>query len=91
MKRTDERFIKAMERLFTDQQPVEVTMSKHQLWCLITAVQLACRHPHFNGPTRDIVEKTAKDMAAPIVANDNDLKMLLEMGWNPQFDEVRKS
>jgi hypothetical protein len=32
------------------------------LWCLLSAVQLACRHPEFKGPTREIAEALAREI-----------------------------
>lgn len=90
MKRSDQKFILALERLFNDQQRVQADMSKGELWSLLSAVQLACRHPRFTGPTREIVERAARQLGAVLVANDQDLRMLFEMGWNPQFDDVHK-
>lgn len=84
-----EKFVAAVERLFKDEQPVELTISKQQLWCLITAVQLACRHPLFTGPTRKIVDEVVNKIAAPLVANDPDLRLLYQMGCDPRFDEKR--
>lgn len=89
MKRTDQKFLDAVERLFKDEQPVQLEMTKQQVWCMLTAVQLACRHPYFNGPTRQIVEEVSRKIGDALSANDPDLKMLFAMGWDKQFDEVR--
>lgn len=87
MKRDQQKFLAAITRLFEDQQPLHIETSKQQMWCLLTAVQLACRHPKFNGPTRKIVEPLARQIGVALVANDTDLKMLFEMGWREEFDE----
>lgn len=57
------------------------------LWCLLSAVQLACRHPEFTGPTREIAEALARD-----IFNEMDLSPTLRevarRGWEPEYDEV---
>lgn len=87
MKRDQQKFIDALLRLSQDKQRVEINVGKYELWCLLTAIQLACRHPKFIGPTREVVEPLARDFGNAIAANDSDLRMLFEMGWNPEFDE----
>lgn len=87
MTRDQSKFTAAMERLFKDPQPVQIQISKQELWCFLCAIQLACRHPRFNGPTRKITEATARQLGAVLIANDPDLKMLFEMGWQEQFDD----
>lgn len=82
------KILDAIARLFQDKQPVQVEMTKMQLWQIICTIQLACRHPHFQGPTRVEVEGFARQMGNILSANDRDLKMLLEMGWDPKYDEV---
>jgi hypothetical protein len=57
-----------------------------QLWSVLSAVQLACRHPGFNGPTRKIVEEVARRIQN-LVASDGALAVIAERGWNPKFDE----
>lgn len=77
----------AMIRLFQDKQPVRIEFTKQQLWMILATIQLACRHPKFNCPTRQAVEEWAREVGAAIVSNDQDLRMLFEMGWNKQFDK----
>ncbi len=91
MTQPDQKFLQAIERLCKDKQPVQVEMSKHELWCILSTIQLACRHPHFDGPTRKIVEQIARQLGKVIVANDTDLRMLFEMGWQSKFDEPQKA
>lgn len=81
------KMLEALKRLGEDPQAVQVQVSKFQLWCLLSAVQLACRHPKYTGPSRPIVEQTARAMAEPLLANDPELRLLWEMGWQKRFDE----
>ena len=83
----DLKFQAAIARLADDKQPILCEIGKFELWCLLSAVQLACRHPKFNGPSRSIIEQAARQLGGAITANDNDLRVLFEMGWHNKFDE----
>lgn len=55
------------------------------MWCLLGAVQLACRHPEFNGPTRKIAEELARTIydgmdVSPV------MREVARRGWDTQFD-----
>lgn len=80
------QFLASMERLSADPQAVRLDIPKVLAFQLISVVQLACRHPGFDGPTRANVEPLMRDLGRAISANDPDLRMLIEMGWQKQFD-----
>jgi len=77
----------ALVELFKDPQPVQFEISKTLAWQLCSVIQLACRHPNFNGPTRKETELFAREVLQALCANNNDLRQLAEMGWHKQFDE----
>jgi len=79
---------KAFVELCNDPQPVHLEISKALTWQLCSAIQLACRHPSFNGPTRKSTEEFAREVLQALCANNNDLRQLAEMGWHKQFDVV---
>lgn len=58
------------------------------LWCLLSAVQLACRHPEFTGPTREIAEALAR-----VIFDEMDItpamREVARRGWDPEYDEVK--
>lgn len=81
-----ERFLAAIGRLAQDPQPVRLELSKFDLWCLLSTVQLACRHPRFTGPSRDVVERIARRIGAALTANDADLRLCFAAGWEKSFD-----
>lgn len=64
-----------------------IQMSVADSICLIATVQLACRHPEFNGPTRQVSELMARDMIATLMAISPGFA-LLDAGWDPQHDTV---
>lgn len=53
---------------------------------LLSVLQLACRHPQFQGPTRAAAEKFARLMQQQISVTKN-LTAIAEAGWRPEFDE----
>lgn len=57
-----------------------------QAWSLMSTIQLACRHPKFTGPTRDIVKDIARAIQTEL-ANNLVLSKVAEMGWCPDYDE----
>jgi hypothetical protein len=88
-----QRAIQALERLFNDPASLLLELSPGELFCLIAAAQLACRHPHFRGVTRQMAEETARGLAGALLAHaaqDPDLALLLEQGWNSAFDEPQE-
>jgi len=78
----------ALVELFKDPQPVQFEISKTLAWQLCSVIQLACRHPNFNGPTRKSTESFAREVFQALCANNNDLRQVAEMGWHKQFDEI---
>jgi hypothetical protein len=80
--------IKSDFRKLTQGPNLTVELSPFEAWCLMATVQLACRHPEFNGPTRQIAEKTARRLQA-MVATTPPLQMLAERGWDPNYDEPK--
>jgi hypothetical protein len=56
-----------------------------QAWCLLSSIQLACRHPKFTGPTRQVAEQIGR-LLQDAVAPSGALAQLAEAGWNPDFD-----
>lgn len=88
----EEKFLAALKRLEADPQPVSVEMAKSSLWLMLSAVQLACRHPAAKtSKTLQAAKSIASSIMRDISANDADLRMLAEMGWEEQFDEVKPS
>lgn len=86
MSAQDERFLAALKRMAMDPQPVQIELRKTDLWCLLATVQMACRNPNFQGPTRVLVERLARRLAQPLTANDADLRLLFAAGWQETFD-----
>ena len=67
-----------------ERSPLEIHLDRFQLLCVIGAVQLACRHPLYTGPTRKVVEGFVQQVsvAFPPAAQD-----LIAKGWDPSWDQ----
>jgi hypothetical protein len=72
------------DKLFEATLPLEI--NGVEAICIIGAIQLATRHPKFNGPSREIAEKFARDLQAAVVEKFPSAAMTLHMGWDQNFD-----
>lgn len=87
---TPDPMVQAVFRYCSDPKPAVLKITRLQLYSLVSTVQLACRHPQFLGPTREIVEEWARFVGGQISANDPQLRLAIEMGWQPAFDDKPK-
>ena len=76
----------AVEFAKIKQQPVILQLGGWEAWALLGQIQLACRHPENNGPTRQVAEQIARQLQAA-VATTPALAAMAEMGWNPDYDQ----
>jgi hypothetical protein len=70
-----------------DEDMIQVNISVKQAWLLVSAIQLAVRHPELHEPTVTALTETARQFQAAVVAVHPDLDTLAEMGWNPIYDQ----
>jgi len=61
-------------------EPLTLMFCPLDMWCLVAAIQLASRHPEFQGPIRQIVVDIAKILQARLSVTPA-LRALLEAGW----------
>jgi hypothetical protein len=79
----------AMEiaRLRSQSMTIPVFLEPAAAMSLVGALQLACRHPHFSGPTRALmVEIIDKIQQTFVEANASALVELIQRGWDPEHD-----
>jgi hypothetical protein len=88
MNKVPPNFSEAIRRLMEDEQPVLLQITKIDAFQVCTGIQLACRHPAFQGPTRKASEAFARTLLQELTANDNDLRQMAAMGWHKEFDHV---
>lgn len=67
-------------------QPVNIESDALVMWCVASAIQLACRHPNFNGPVRHYAELFGHQIFEQI-AKTPALQEVAEKGWNSEYDE----
>lgn len=80
-----DQFHEEFKRLLGSHPGLEFRLTAMQAWCLFATIQLACRHPQFVGPTRQIVEEIARQVQSEI-ATTPALEALAEKGWDPNYD-----
>ena len=54
--------------------------------CIISQIQLACRHPGNTGISRQTGEAFARELQQQLSELVPDWSVVLEMGWNPDYD-----
>jgi len=64
---------------------IELRLDAMQGWAIFSAIQLACRHPLFQGPTRQMVEAIARRLQE-VVAQTPALKAIAEMRCPAKYD-----
>jgi hypothetical protein len=79
-------FMRELAALRDDETPLYMEVTRWQLWCLMSAVQLASRHPQ--GRESEIIQ-TAMAIAReiqPMAAPSAVLAQIAEQGWHEQHD-----
>jgi hypothetical protein len=80
----------AILRLHQDPNPLTVQSTRMQFYSVVAGIQLASRHPGFNGPTAQVAVHWAREISEALAANDPDLRLLLAMGWQQEYDAPLK-
>ena len=70
-----------------DNQPIVINTDIVTSICVIAAIQLACRHPSYIGTSRSIAERFARKVQANVSQVVPSVAVIMEMGWDPQYDE----
>jgi hypothetical protein len=73
------------ESLFAMQQPVSLEIDVNFAVQLISAVQLACRHPSFKGKVRDSVEAFTRELQEPVSLTPR-IRLMIDAGWDQTMD-----
>ena len=83
----EERLMAALRRLANAKEPIVVRFpEKFQLWALLSQVQLALRHPINKGSSK-LVRALIEQLAEPLWANEPDLRLLWQMGFEVDDDD----
>lgn len=82
----EETFYDVARRVLSDRRPLDCQIDVADAWTLVSALQLATRHPGISGEMRDAIEYVARQFQNAIVDEHPDAGPVLEMGWNPALD-----
>lgn len=74
--------------MFENEEPITLVMSQPAAWMLMSALQLALRHPHFPAKIRPTVEVQARWLQGQC-ATTPALADVAEKGWDAEFDVPR--
>jgi hypothetical protein len=82
----------AVADMMADRRLLPIVTDRWHAYCLVMAVQLACRHPRFDGGTRRVAEAMARKILDHVLDPNGDgtvnpdLLELSRAGWNPNCD-----
>ena len=78
------RFIEATQASMGDQEPVVCTLKARQIWLLVSALQLATRHPQV--PNREEIIFLGRQFQVALTEHNPVVREVLEMGWDQRYD-----
>jgi len=81
-----EEAMRVTAEVMQDETPLTVTISIKEAWLLVSALQLACRHPGLSGFMHRALKKIALQFQQAITERHPEARVPFEMGWNPAFD-----
>jgi hypothetical protein len=64
-------------------RPLNIEIGYMEMVCLIGAIQLACRHPGYTGPSRDVTEQIVRQIIEQFPPLT---RAILKEGWDPAHD-----
>lgn len=83
----NDQYMRIARRVMRDETPLNLTITISNAWILVSALQLATRHPVMGQPLRQHLEHIARQLQAAIVERHPEAEALLEMGWQPEHDQ----
>lgn len=88
MSETDlfEQFAVAYKELEESEKSLMFFLKPVHAWALLSAVQLASKHPGFSGPTCKLAREIAIEMQQ-MLFHEGVLGEVARRGWNPDFDK----
>ncbi len=83
----EQRFMEITRRVMSDETPLVTHILIKEAWLLVSALQLATRHPGISPYLRDALIDIARQFQGAIVAIHPEAEEPLNMGWDPQHDQ----
>lgn len=83
----EKQFMEIGTKLAVDPTTIELQMDMLNGWVLVSALQLATRHPEMSGVMKQMLTKLGRGIQGRIAEKYPDAGKLLEKGWHKQFDK----
>lgn len=80
-----ERFRTGFQSLMS-RGPTLIRVTPLELFCVLCQVQLAARHPHNQGPSRELAERTTREWERALGTLFPTLRRYFAAGWDPSQD-----
>jgi hypothetical protein len=87
---SEEKFMRITAAVMSDETPLAVQINIKEAWLLISALQLAIRHPGLSPVMKQTLKKIARDFQQPITQRHPETARLFEMGWHPAYDREKE-
>lgn len=84
----DQQATEIVRECMTDERALTINMTIKDAWLLISAIQLATRHPELSGYMKDSLFSSARLFQVEVEAVHPKAHDLIEMGWNIEYDGV---
>ena len=81
-----QRFMRIATVVMQDERPLPVEINIKEAWFLVSALQLATRHPAMESRQKRHITEIGRQFQNAIVAAHPEAQELLEAGWHSQFD-----
>jgi hypothetical protein len=82
--RSAEFDVQTMVESLRHMQPLSLDLDPAVAFQLVSTIQLACRHPNFDGPTRETIEELARSISY----FPAELQPVIAAGWDPEHDVI---
>lgn len=80
------RFMRAALPAMQDTTPLQVEITVADAWFLVSALQLATRHPGLGEPMKARLSDIGHQFQGAIVEHHPEVQFLIERGWHEMFD-----
>lgn len=84
-----DEFMRIGKQVMSDETILPVNITIKDAWMLISALQLATRHPKLPKTTHDFVVSVGHQFQNSIVQLHPEAEKLLERGWDTRFDIIK--
>lgn len=68
--------------------PVSLEIGRMELVCLISALQLALRHPRYNGASSKVVRDVIRQIEESAFEGFPATKAVIKRGWDRAYDDI---